>query len=40
MTMNDWLVELLEDPHGRKPVERWLDSLSVIKGEAAKSARI
>ncbi len=36
--MNNWSVEFYEDSAGRRPVEKWLDSLSDVKREAAIAA--
>ena len=36
--MRPWVIEFYEDAKGRRPVEAWLESLSIIKAEAAVAA--
>lgn len=36
--MKEWTVEFFEDLQGRRPVEKWLESLTDLKREAAVAA--
>jgi hypothetical protein len=33
-----WTAEFYEDPHGRRPVEQWIDNLSPVKAAAVIAA--
>lgn len=38
MTIKEWAIEFFEDLQGRRPVEKWLKSLTDLKREAAVAA--